>query len=389
MKVLFVAPWIPSAIRPRSLALLDMLAADHDVRFLALARHAAEAQRAYALPVARPTVVRNDLIGSMLRTLRALGSGVSLQQAYASPRALRLAFERELDAWQPDLVHLNVFRTVHLVESGAGTPVIIDLDEFRSEYYEQLAAHGPSLPWRALGRVEAGRMRAREDALVRMGVPMMVSAPLPPGQERPNTVVVRSPCDFPLRSARAAAPIVLFVGRLTYEANVSGLAWFVRACWAGIRRAVPDATLRIVGSDPPRRIRSLLGDGVELYANVADVEPHYAAASVAIAPIVRGTGVQMKLIQALSAGVPTVATPAVAARAGVQDGVHVMVADDPDGWVAAVCHLLREGDSNDVLKLSTAGREWAVANHSSAAVRRQLAAAYTMAGQPAQSQCLR
>jgi len=43
------------------------------------------------------------------------------------------------------VVHLNVFRTVHLVEECAPTPVIIDLDEFRSEYYEQLAEDGPNM----------------------------------------------------------------------------------------------------------------------------------------------------------------------------------------------------------------------------------------------------
>jgi glycosyltransferase involved in cell wall biosynthesis len=169
-------------------------------------------------------------------------------------------------------------------------------------------------------------------------------------------------------------PTVLFVGRLSYEANVHGLLWFVRECWPAIRAALPDARLRVVGSGPPRAVRALVGDGVELFPDAPEVEPHYAAATVAIAPIFRGTGVQMKLIQSLAAGVPTVTTTTVATRAGVRDGTQVRVADDRDGWVDAVRGLLRRDADAD--RLATAGRDWAVANHGTTAVRRQLNAAY-------------
>jgi glycosyltransferase involved in cell wall biosynthesis len=121
-------------------------------------------------------------------------------------------------------------------------------------------------------------------------------------------------------------------------------------------------------------VRSLVGEGIELYPNAPEVEPHYAAARVAIAPVFRGTGVQMKLIQSLAAGVPTVTTGTVAARAGVRDGVHVRTAEDRAGWITAVRGLLnREPDTET---LAANGREWAVAQHGTAAVRRQLDAAY-------------
>ncbi|MFI6233400.1 glycosyltransferase family 4 protein [Micromonospora sp. NPDC050784] len=375
MKILFVAPWIPASVRPRSLVILEMLAAEHDVRFLALTHDDKEVQLAEQLPVKDRTLVANPFAGSMLRSARALGTGVSLQTGYASPKALTDALRQQLDEFQPDVVHLNVFRTVHLVEACGNTPVIVDLDEFRSEYYEQLASHGPNLAWRALGRVEGSRMRAREDELVRKGVPLMLSAPSLPGQERPNTYLVRSPCDFSVqRQQGPIAPTVLFVGRLSYEANVNGLMWFVRECWQGIRDAVPDARLRIVGTDPPKAVQALVGNGIELHANAPAVEPYYSDAAVAIAPIFRGTGVQLKLIQAMSAGVPSVTTSMVADRAGVQDGVHVSVADDSAGWIAKVAALLSSPATAE--RMAVNGREWVVAHHSSAAVRQQLQAAY-------------
>jgi glycosyltransferase involved in cell wall biosynthesis len=374
MKVLFVAPWIPSKIRPRSLALLELLAKDHQVRFLGLTSSDEEVRQARELPVESTTLVPRNRISSMVRCALALPTRTSLQQAYADVPQLATALAGELRQRRPDVVHLNVFRTVHLVERCAPVPVIVDLDEFRSEYYGQLAqTAGPA--WKLVGRIEASRMRAREDALVANGVPLMVSAPFGPGEERPNTYVVRSPYDHPEDgTARAAEPRVLFVGRLTYEANVNGLLWFLKNCWPEVRKLVPGAVLDIVGTDPPASVQAFRGRGVEIHANVPDVAPYYPRASAAIVPVWRGTGVQMKLIQALAAGVPTVTTPEVARRAGVRHDHEVVVGGDPATWVSELSGLLTDPARGQ--RLAAAGTRWALDFHSSNAVRDQLAAAY-------------
>jgi glycosyltransferase involved in cell wall biosynthesis len=376
MKILFVAPWVPAPVRPRSLAIMRLLAEQHEVRFLGLAKDDAETALAADLPVrTTPVLVPNPTAGSLTRTAVALGTGASLQTGYASPRTLTAELHRILAEWRPDAVHLNVFRTAHLVEECGDTPVIIDLDEFRSEYYEQLAATGPSVVWRTIGRVEQRRMGAREAELVRMRVPIMLSAPVLSGEAPPNTFVVRSPYDYAPRPRQPQPrPTVLFVGRLTYEANVNGLMWFIRECWQQIRQRVPAARLRIVGEAPPKNVRALAGDDIEIFGDVPSVDPHYAAADVAIAPIFRGTGIQMKVIQSLAAEVPTVTTGVVAARAGIVDGVQVRAAEDPAGWIEATSALL--ANPAGARQLAAAGREWAVTNHGTGAVRAQLATAY-------------
>ncbi|SCG66940.1 glycosyltransferase [Micromonospora halophytica] len=374
MKILFVAPWIPSKIRPRSLALLEILAKEHQIRFLGLTSSDEEVRQARELPVESTVLVPRSRVTSMLRCATALPTGTSLQQAYADVPQLSTALASELRQWRPDVVHLNVFRTVHLVERCAPVPVIVDLDEFRSEYYSQLArTAGPK--WKLVGRIEAPRMQAREDALVANHVPLMVSAPFEPGEERPNTYVVRSPYDHPEDATpRATEPRVLFVGRLTYEANVDGLLWFLKNCWPEVKKRVPNAVLDIVGTNPPASVQAFRGSGVEIHANVPDVAPYYPRASAAIVPVWRGTGVQMKLIQALAAGVPTVTTPEVARRAGVRHDHEVVVGADAQAWVNELSRVLT--DPAGGRRLAAAGRRWAVDFHSSNAVREQLAKAY-------------
>ncbi len=193
----------------------------------------------------------------------------------------------------------------------------------------------------------------------------------------PRTFLVRTPCDFEPVETIATEPIILFVGRLHYQPNIEGIRWFARRCFPHIRAAHPRARLRIVGEAPPRSVRDLAGDGIEVVADVDDVRPYYAQAQVAIVPVGSGTGVQMKLIQALATGVPVVSFAGPIERARITGGVDALACDAPEEWVAAVCRLLTDSDFRSAVAAS--GRAWVRAHHHSDVVRTALWRAYESA----------
>jgi glycosyltransferase involved in cell wall biosynthesis len=352
--------------------LLRILAEDHDVFFLGLARHDREAALLAHLPVVDGMIVPNPLPGSIGRSASALVSGASLQQGYAEVPEFRRALRRLLCLWRPDVMHLNVFRTAHLVNETTGVPVVVDLDEFRSGYYAMLARTSSSRVWRAVGRVEAPRMAQAEQQLVAAPASLLVSSPT--DVVGPNTFLVRTPCDLEAVDGRGAEPVVVFVGRLHYRANVEGIRWFVSACWPQIRAAHRGAVLRIVGEAPTRAIRRLAGRGIEVVPDVADVRPHYEQAKVAIVPVATGTGVQMKLVQALAAGVPVVSFRDPLARAGLAEGQGALCAQTPFEWCSRIGELLADGGLR--AELAGRGSAWARANHHSTVVRQSLLRAY-------------
>ena len=267
MRILFVAPWIPSDLRPRSLSLLSVLAAEHEVHFLAPARTQTDRRLAEELVgCASVTLVGDRRWRSVVRVGLALLQGKSLQTAYANSRALRRALENTLSGLEPDVVHFNVFRTAHLVPLARGTTSVIDLDEYRSEYYEQLARSHHRRIWRALGKYEAKRMAKVEKRLESSGCTILLSAPRL--QEMPQNVfavpsVSLLPATVPSQVA-LAGQTVLFVGRLTYEANQDAIRWFVNECWEGVVAAVPGARLLVVGDRPPRDIAKYAGNAISV-----------------------------------------------------------------------------------------------------------------------------
>jgi hypothetical protein len=135
-------------------------------------------------------------------------------------------------------------------------------------------------------------------------------------------------------------PVAAFVALLSWAPNVEAVRWLRAHVWPHIRAALPDARLLLVGRDPSAPVRSFAGDGVEVSGTVADVRPWLARSIVGLAPLRAGGGTRLKILEALDAGRPVVATTVGAE--GLEDlvGRGVVVADDPQRFAAEVVALL-------------------------------------------------
>jgi polysaccharide biosynthesis protein PslH len=137
---------------------------------------------------------------------------------------------------------------------------------------------------------------------------------------------------------------VLFVGSLSVPTNEQALLWFLDGAWPRVRSAVPGATLVVVGRAPRGSLRRRLAavPGATLHADVADVGPYMDASAVAIAPTVSGSGVNIKLVEYMLAGLPVVSTTAAARPLGLTDGTALAVADTPADFAVALSGLLTD-----------------------------------------------
>jgi glycosyltransferase involved in cell wall biosynthesis len=171
---------------------------------------------------------------------------------------------------------------------------------------------------------------------------------------------------------------VLFLGNFTHPPNVDAAAWLVEEIMPVVWKVQPDAVLRIVGSNPPSEVRCLLRPRVELVADAESVEPDLAEAAVCVAPVRQGGGMRMKVLSALVAGKPVVATERGAEGYLRSSGMSpILVADDASGLAGHIASLL--GDPVLRHRLGRLAREYAVEHHSPDAWGRRLDAAYAEA----------
>lgn len=377
-RLLFVAPWVPSKQRPRSLGILSALVMDFEVTVLLLVWSEQDAVDVGHLVDVLPQetsvhTVRLSRVGGLARALLAVLTGRPLQQAFTDSRRARSAIKTLHASAEPDLIFFNVIRSANFLPLVTGVRVV-DLDEFRSDYYRQLLASSRNPAWRVIASIEAGRLRRAEEQAVREADAVLVSSP---AELRSEGVVrlVRSPHALDL-SANAGTPVVLdepsvlFVGRLSYRANREALAWYVHRVMPELRRRGTPGALYIVGRGAGSDVTSLVADDVRLVGAVDEVAPYYSAADVCIVPIQMATGVQMKLIEAAVLGRAIVTTKISADRAGLQAGVHCLVAETPEEWADAV-QALHESPQRRA-ELGAHARAWAAETYDSRVIQQSL-----------------
>jgi glycosyltransferase involved in cell wall biosynthesis len=85
----------------------------------------------------------------------------------------------------------------------------------------------------------------------------------------------------------------------------------------------PDVRVVLIGRDAGPEIRALAGPEVEVTGDVADVRSQLERAAVYVAPLVSGSGIKNKVLEAMAAGLPVVGTPLALEGIGASAGTVV------------------------------------------------------------------
>lgn len=135
---------------------------------------------------------------------------------------------------------------------------------------------------------------------------------------------------------------LLFLGSFRHTPNQEALEWFIRNCLPLILAGEPSARVIVIGSEPPARHPLSGTPGVEFAGFIEDVRDALARYAVFICPILSGSGVRVKLLEAFAAGIPVVSTRVGAEGLAETDGEICALADQPEDFARHVIALLRD-----------------------------------------------
>jgi polysaccharide biosynthesis protein PslH len=347
-----------------------LAAAGVDVEVLSLdpAKHHSdpEAARRALAPVPLDTVAV-DTSAYVRAALAARRLGVPWLVARFWSLAFAARLGERLRARPVDVVHLeSPFLLPYLpaVRAASRAPVALRAQNVEFRIWEQLAAGEP----RALRRLPLERLAAslRDWEVARLDdcdalVPISAedAAELAAlGVRRPSYVL---PCGVDLDawpavaegSAKGAAEewaavdpwSLYFVGSMRYRPNREAVEWIVERLWPLLAAREPRLTLTVAGSDFPPALRArLAAAGIATAADVADLRAFAAPFGAMIAPLFSGSGMRIKLLEAMALGKPVIATTLGARGIEVTPGEDALLADDAEGFADAVVRCARDRD---------------------------------------------
>lgn len=145
----------------------------------------------------------------------------------------------------------------------------------------------------------------------------------------------------------AGLPEMLFVGNLGYAPNAAAAMTLLTDILPRVEAEVAEVRATIVGPQPPARLRARRSHNAEITGWVSDIRPYLARAACFVSPLTTGAGIRNKILEAMAAGLPVVATPLSCEGIQVKDGESVLLGRTPAEMAAAVVRLLRDKDLRD------------------------------------------
>ena len=241
------------------------------------------------------------------------------------------------EAGEADVVHLEEIPT-----AGLGR----DLSQPVVAHLHYLVRHDRAFgaPWRREFRHVLELSRAEERALRRYRF-LLASSPVVADElryrARPLTRIVLAPLSLePDRYPPATLdgpPVAGLIGSAAWPPTASAIRRVVEDVWPRVRKLAPDARLRVAGRGTASLVSG--GDGVEALGEVPSAGEFLRGLSLLLYPLERGSGMKVKVLEAIASGLPVVTTASGAE--GIDPGA-VLVEDDLERMASAAASILRD-----------------------------------------------
>lgn len=144
--------------------------------------------------------------------------------------------------------------------------------------------------------------------------------------------------------------------------NVDGLKWFIDNVLPKIREKYPQAKLTLLGKNPPEWLNTYRDRGVDLKGYVPKVQPYYNKANVFIVPLFVGSGLRIKILEAMAMELPVVSTDLGAEGNKCTENEGLFRADDAVDFATKILDLF--DDFNKAKDLGVKARKAVTENYS-------------------------
>ena len=385
MKLLLLTPQLPypphQGTTIRNYNLIRQLARNHEVHLLSFVqreRELGEAPplRAFCRSVSTVLTPRRTPV----QRLRGLFMSGLPDMALRLPSA---EFHAELGAClareDPDVVQVEGIEMAQyglaLAGRRSGQRPLLVFDDHNAEYVLQRRAFETDrrrpthwvgaayswIQWHRLARYENETCRRLDRTVVvseadgealRQLMPDLEITVVPNGVD---SAYYHPEAEFTPRSSPAYS--VVFTGKMDFRPNIDAVLWFAHEVLPVVRAQLPDVQFYVVGQKPAPRVQALANEpGVTITGYVDDVRPYISLASVYVVPLRIGGGTRLKVMEAMAMARPVVSTSVGCEGFPLVSGQHLLIADTPEEFAAAVVGLLKNPIGR--VRLGTAARQF-------------------------------
>ena len=137
---------------------------------------------------------------------------------------------------------------------------------------------------------------------------------------------------------------IVFTGNMGYAPNVNAVEFLAYEIMPKVWEKIPEAKLYIAGAQPDPRVKKVACDNIIVSGWVDDMRDAYAQSRIFIAPMRIGTGLQNKLLEAMSMKIPCITTALANGSLHAVNGKEILVDNNSSELAADIVFLLQRPD---------------------------------------------
>ncbi|MDR1951154.1 MAG: glycosyltransferase [Bacteroidales bacterium] len=286
----------------------------------------------------------------LLNIFRIVWTRKPVQNAFFVFKKAKQKLQKYIDDIRPDHLFFQLVRTVDYAEGNAHIPKTLDYQDAFSLGMLRRAEQA-KFPMSRLFISEYRRLIFEEVmAFNKFEHKIIISETdrkFICHSMRNDISVVKNGVDLdffkPDLSALKTADL-LFVGNLSYPPNVRAMDFLVKEIMPKLVQKDPSVKLLIAGANPSKKRLKYQSENIQILANPKDIREAYNTAKIFVAPMMIGTGLQNKLLEAMAMRLPCITTPLANSGLRAAPNTEILIAETANEFVNQILYLKNNPD---------------------------------------------
>ena len=376
MRLLYITPVIPSpAYGRRPYNFLQFLAPRHKIKVQALTSSDDDADRKKILEDwgVEVEIIPHNKIKGGLNCILASVTRKPLRIHYCNSKKMKLAVKSTIEEFQPDLIHCDRMRMGQYALPYKNIPKVVDFTDSLVLFLERSKKYRNNPAARMIDAHERLTIPSYEKYLfekIDLGLIISdldrdyITKYIPDANLKviPNNVDLE---EFSPHSKPEPHLVdCVFVGTMSYYPNQDLFRFLWKEIWPYINKALPKMKLHMIGPRTPMNIMKINGKrGLNVIGPLRNVSNALYREDIFMCPLRIGSGVRNKILEAFACGMTVVSTSLGAEGIKVQNGVEIIIEDEPKKFAEAIIELSKNPERRK--KIGTSARSFVEKNYSS------------------------
>ena len=297
--------------------------------------------------------IRISKLQILLGLVRAFLKGLPMQCGYFYNHRAAKRINSLIVKHKPDILYGQLLRTAEYIRHK-DIPKAIDYQDIFS-YGMKRRANIASFITRPVFNMEYRRLK-RFEAITfdQFDVRSIISEPdraLFPHEKRDEILIIPNGVDhdFFKPQEREKKYDLVFTGNMSYPPNVNAVEYLANDIMPIVWKALPETTLYIAGATPDPKVKKAASERIIVSGWLDDIRDAYAQSRVFIAPMRIGTGLQNKLLEAMSMRLPAITSPLANASLGAKPNEEILIGNNAEEMAQNIITLLTDKEKAERL----------------------------------------